>query len=221
MASANRSKFVELLTKGAGSGLSPQAVADVLAAIPFLDADVNTFAGTISPAASSFGGTAVLRNVDARKDGAWKTVVDSTAGSSLLGQAATTAGVVFVGNAVSGNTKTDYAQIDFALPAWYVPGATITVRVRAKWATTLLTVSSLVDVEVKVAADGTLGSDICTTAAQQVTTSYANYSFTVTPTGRVAGDLLTIRFGLLGDDTGGTVNTIGSISQIAVVLGAS
>lgn len=178
-------------------------------------------AGTFTPAVSTFGGTMVLRNVDARKDGAWKTVVDATPGSSLLGQAATTAGVTFVGNAVSGNTKTDYAQIDAILPAWYIPGAAITVRIRAKWTTTLLTVSSLVDCEVKVAADGSLGSDICTTAAQQVTTSFANYSFTVTPTGRVAGDCLTIRFALLGDDTGGTINTAGAISQIALVLGTS
>lgn len=182
--------------------------------------DAVTFA-SITPAQSSFAGTMVLRNVDARKDGAWKTVVDSTPGSSLLGQAATTAGVTFVGNAVSGNTKTDYAQIDAILPAWYVAGAAITVRVRAKWTTTLLTVSSKVDVEVKVAADGSLGSDICTTAAQQVTTSFANYSFTVTPTGRVAGECLNIRFGLLGDDTGGTINTAGAISEIALVLAAS
>lgn len=177
--------------------------------------------GTISPAANTFAGTMGLRNVDARKDGAWKTVVDATPGSSLLGQAATTAGVNFVGNQCSGNTKTDYAQIDAVLPAWYVPGAAIKIRIRAKWSTTLLTASSLVDCEVKVAADGTLGSDICTTAAQQLTTSFANYDFTVTPTGRVAGDLLNIRFGLLGDDTGGTVNTAGAISAISVVLAAA
>jgi len=47
MASANRSKFLELLAKGAGSGLSPQDQSALLDAIPFLDADVNT-AGSIS-----------------------------------------------------------------------------------------------------------------------------------------------------------------------------
>lgn len=178
-------------------------------------------AGTVSPALSSFGGTQVLRIPDVRKDGAWLTAVDTTPGSSLLGLAATTAGVNLVGNQASGNTKSDYAQIHAILPAWYISGATITVRLRAKWSTTLLTVSSKVDCEVKVAADGSLGSDICTTAAQQVTTSFANYSFTVTPTGRVAGDALVIRVALLGDDTGGTVNTAGAISEIALVLGSS
>ena len=158
MASANRSKFLELLAKGAGAGLSPQDQSALLDALPFLDADVNTFAGTISPSSSTFAGDAGLRMVDFRKDGAWKTVVDSTPGSSLLGQAATTAGVNLVGNAVSGTTKSDYAQIDLVLPAWYVPGAAISVRVRAKWSTTLLTASSKVDVVAQIAADGSLGS---------------------------------------------------------------
>lgn len=221
MSSVLRSKYQELIAKGAGSGLSPQAVSALLDALPFLDADVNTFEGTISPSTATFAGDDPIRMIDFRKDGAWKTVVDATPGASLLGQAATTAGVNLVGNAVSGNTKTDYAQVDYVLPAWYVPGAAITVKIRAKWSTTLLTASSKVDCEVKVAADGSLGSDICTTAAQQVTTSFAWYSFTVTPTGRVAGETLTIRVGLLGDDTGGTVNTAGAISAIKVSLAAA
>ncbi len=181
--------------------------------------------GTITGLTSlGTAGTITLRNVDARKDGAWNTVVDATPGSSLLGQAATTAGVNFVGNAYSGGgtaTGQDYAQIDAILPAWYISGASITVRVRAKWTTTLLTVASKVDVEVKVAADGTLGSDICTTAEQSLSTSFANKDFVVTPTSRVAGDCLTIRFSLRGDDTGGAINTAGAISSISLVLGAS
>ncbi len=47
MASAIRSNLLEQLSKGAGSGLSPQAIAALLNAIPFLDATVNT-AGAIS-----------------------------------------------------------------------------------------------------------------------------------------------------------------------------
>lgn len=220
MASANRSKFQERIAKGAGAGLSDAEISAILDAIPFLDADVNTFAGTISPSTATFAGTTTLRNVDARKDGAWKTVVDATPGSSLLGQAATTAGVNFVGNAASGNTKSDYAQIDFCLPAWYVPGAAITVIVRAK-TTALSTVSDKVDVEVKVAADGTLGSDLCTTSAQQMTTGFVEYEFTVTPDDLVAGDCLTIRFATLLVDTGGTVGGIGTISAIRVALAAA
>lgn len=177
--------------------------------------------GTISPAANTFAGFLGARMGDFRKDGAWQTIVDASPGSSLLGLAATTAGVNLVGNQASGNTKSDYAQIEMVLPAWYVPGAAISVRLRAKWSTTLLTASSKVDVEVKVAADGTLGSDICTTAAQQVTTSFVAYDFVVTPTGRVAGDKLVLRVALLGDDTGGTINTAGAISACGLVLAAA
>lgn len=220
MASANRTKALTYLGAG-GSQLGTADLATLLPLIPFLDDTAPAFTGSPTFAAASFGGTHVLRMVDTRKDGAWLTVVDAAPGASLLGLAATTAGVNLVGNAASGNTKSDYAQILAILPAWYIPGATITVRLRAKWSTTLLTVSSKVDVEVKVAADGSLGSDICTTNAQQVTTSFANYSFTVTPTGRVAGEALVLRVALLGDDTGGTVNTAGAISEIALVLGAS
>jgi len=198
---------------GLGTGDSPTfAAATITGALT---------AGTLSPAVSTFGGTMALRMVDFRKDAAWKTVVDAAPGSSLLGQAATTAGVNLVGNTSSNDTHSDYAQIDAVLPAWYISGATITVRIRAKWTTTLLTVSSTVDLEAKVAADGSLGSDICTTPAQQTTTSFANYNFTVTPTGRVAGDTLTLRVALLGNDTGGAVGTAGAISAISLVLGTS
>lgn len=217
MASANRTRYLEILAKSAaGAGaLSPKDLVDLLSLLPFID-DTTTALAKIGGA-----GTIGLRMVDFRKDGAWKTVVDATPGSSLLGQAATTAGVNLVGNAVSGTTTSDKAQIDVVLPAWYVSGAAITVRVRAKWTTTLLTVSSKVDVVAKIAADGTLGSDICTTAAQQVTTAFANYDFVITPTDRVAGETLTLQLALIGDDTGGTINTAGAISACSVILAAA
>lgn len=222
MASANRTKRQTRVTQGPLGAVSQTEMSSLLDEIPFLDDTAPAFTGgpvfTLTP---TFAQQNTLRNIDARKDGAWKTIVDTSPGSSLLGQTATTAGVNFLGNQCSGNAKTDYAQIDYILPATYVPGAAITVKIRAKWTTTLLTVSSLVDCEVKVAADGTLGSDLVTTAAQQVTTGFVDYSFTVTPTGRVAGECLNIRFGLLGDDTGGTINTAGSISAIKVSLAAA
>lgn len=156
-----------------------------------------------------------------RKDGAWLTVVDAAPGSSLLGLAATTAGVNLVGNACNNNAKSDYAQVAFAVPEDYKAGGTLTVRLRAKWTTTLLTVSSKVDVDAaKIAADGSLGSDLCTTAAQQVTTAFADYDFVITPTGILPGMIITLRVSLLGDDTGGAVNTAGAISGCQLVYQA-
>ena len=151
----------------------------------------------------------------------WTTVVATTPGSSLLGLSATV-GSVLLGNAASGNVKTDKAQFIFTLPAWYVSGGTITVRIRGKIATTLSTASSKVDVDsFKINADGAVGSDLCTTAAQQVTTSYADYDFTITPTSRVAGETVVLVVATIADDTGGTVNTAMSISKVQVLLGTS
>ena len=92
------------------------------------------------------------------------------------------------------------------------------MRIRAKQATTLLTVGTTVVPTVKLIGD-TLGSDLVTTSAQTLTTAYANYDFVVTPTGLVAGDLLAINTTLVCNDTGGTVNTAASISRVEVRIG--
>lgn len=174
--------------------------------------------GSPTLTAPTFGGTMTLRNVDARKDSSWKTVVDDAPGVAVLGQSNTTASP-FLGNAASGNNKQDFAQIDAILPAWYRAGATITVRVRAM-VSVAAQVTNTVDVEAKICADGTTGSDICTTSAQALTTSYADYDFVVTPTGRVPGECLNIRFATLINDTGGAHGSVGMISSISVIFGA-
>ena len=140
-----------------------------------------------------------------RKDGAIKDALDDAPGASLLGLGDATAEVV-KGNASNNNAKTDFAAFQFVLPADYKAGGAITVRLRVKKDTTLATVSDTCDVIAKLVGDGALGSDICATAAQQVTTSYANYDFTITPTGLVPGDVLDLRISLNSDDTGGAVN---------------
>jgi hypothetical protein len=150
-----------------------------------------------------------------RKDGAWKDGVDDSPGSGLLGLT-DTVGAPLLGNACSGNTKSDYAGLQFALPADYLTSGTLTVVVRAKVADTLLTASAKVDVEAKFIGDAGVGSDVCTTAAQQVTIAYADYSFTITSTGMSAGMPLALRLGLLADDTGGTVNKAMSIVEVTL-----
>lgn len=65
-----------------------------------------------------------------------------------------------------------------------------------------------------------LGADICATAAQSLTTSYANYDFTITPTGLAAGDVLNLDFALATNDTGGANAGAPTISKIDVLLAA-
>lgn len=143
--------------------------------------------------------------VDLRKDGAIKDQIDDAPGASLLGLG-DAVGEVVKGNASNNNAKTDFAAYQLVLPADYKAGGTVTVILRVKKDTTLATVSDTCDVIAKLVGDGAVGSDICATAAQQVTVAYANYSFTITPTGLVAGDVLDLRISLNSDDTGGAVN---------------
>lgn len=188
-----------------------------------------SFTGTVDAATLKLNGTTVTGIVatgvvpqaipltEFKAPAAWKDDLGDTATAAILGLA-DTRGSVLLATAASGNTQNQSAVAVFRLPHTYVAGSTITCRVRAKQATTLLTVGTTVDVVAKLIGD-TLGSDICTTAAQTVTTSYANYDFTITPTGLVAGDLLAIEVFVIEDDTGGTVNTAGSISRVEMRLG--
>lgn len=94
---------------------------------------------------------------------------------------------------------TGYARTLFTLPPEYVDGAAITIRFAAGMLSAVASVSATVDVEVYKVARTTLvsGSDLVTTSATSInSTTFAEYSFTVTPTSRVAGDVLDIRIAL-------------------------
>lgn len=172
------------------------------------------------------GGVAVpLANVTAiplnefKAPAAWKDDLGDTATAAILGLADTT-GSLLKTTASNGDSISQSAVACFVLPPTYVSGAAITVRVRAKKDTTLGTVTDTVDVVAKVVGD-TLGSDICTTAAQVLTTSYVDYDFTVTPTSRVAGDILAIEVFGITNDTGGTTNKQVFISRVEMRLAAA
>lgn len=146
-----------------------------------------------------------------------KTDIPDTPSNDDLGLAEAV-GSAIVGVQTNGGgtaTSTGYATFFFALPAEYVSGGAITVRVRAK-VTALSEVSETVDCEVKKVGDAAVGSDICATAAQALTAAYANYDFTVTPTGLAPGDILQIRLALATNDTGGTQNATPSIAKVEV-----
>ncbi len=154
----------------------------------------------------------------ARVIAAWKDTIADSPGSNILGLTDTEASVL-LGNAASGNTKNDNALFVVSLPAWYVAGSAISVRLTAK-CDPAATVSSTVDcVSLKVNALGVLGSDLCTTAAQAINDTYAAKSFTITPTSRVAGETLHILVGTQVVDTGGTTNATGSIAKVELLLG--
>jgi len=98
---------------------------------------------------------------------------------------------------------TEKARHIFTLPECYVAGQSITFRIRGE-ASALPDVSYTIDLEAyKSDREQGVSADLCTTAAQSLTTSWANYDFVITPTGLVAGDELDLELTHISDDTGG------------------
>lgn len=123
-----------------------------------------------------------------------------------------------IGEAASGNAKSDACRFLFTLPAEYDAAETITLRVRAR-VTGLVQVSETIDAAVFKSDNAAgVGSDLCTTAAQTLTASFANYDFTVTPAGLAAGDTLDILLTGALDDTGGTANKLIEIGAVQMLL---
>lgn len=123
-----------------------------------------------------------------------------------------------VGESASGNSKTNYARTTFTLPPEYVDGQTVTFRVRAR-ITASANTSQTVDFSC-YEADGEagIGSDLCTTSAQTLTTSFADYDFTVTPSSLAAGDLLDMQITGEADDTGGSAGAVIEIGKTQILL---
>lgn len=120
-----------------------------------------------------------------------------------------------------GTTSDEKAAFEFVLPQEYRAGAAITVRVKAGLLTTVADTSATLDVECwKDAGDGSVGADICATAAQSINSlTMANKDFTITPTGIVPGDRLVIRLSFAGVDSGDLGIMIPEIQNVALRIG--
>lgn len=164
----------------------------------------------------------VLPITSFRVHDAFQTVLPGTASSddlAVIGGTFGTAHPHLEGVDFGGTSTTAYARCIFALPANYVSGGAITLRIRAGMITSIADTSADFDAEV-FRASGTavaVGSDICATAAQSGNSlTYANLDFTITPTGCVAGDLLDIRLKVTGTDGANAAVLIPSISKVSV-----
>ncbi len=120
-----------------------------------------------------------------------------------------------------GGATDEKAAFEFVLPPEYRAGSPVSVRVKAGMITTVSDGTATVDVEVwKEDGAGLVGSDICATAAQSINSlTKANKTFTITPTGLVAGDVLIIRLAFIGADVGNVGVMIPEIDNVAVLLG--
>jgi len=125
---------------------------------------------------------------------------------------------VVIGEAASGNVKTDKLRFLFPLPPEYVDAGDVKVRIHAKLGA-LLTATSTIDVECYEAnGEAGISADICATAAQTLTAAYADYDFVITATALVKGDLLDIEITGVANDTGGTVNNLIYVGKIQLLL---
>lgn len=105
----------------------------------------------------------------------------------------------------------------FRLPAEYVSNKTVQVVIVAGCDTTVADTSATVDLEAHLrnATTGLVGSDICTTAAQDCrSVTLAAKTFTINPAGLLAGDCIECRVTLAIRDNATGTSVYGIVSNL-------
>lgn len=100
-----------------------------------------------------------------------------------------------------------YALTWFQLPPEYVATETVTFRAKAGMVGAVADTSCTLDLEAyKIDKFGSIGSDLCTTAATTINSlTEANKDFTINPASLSAGDVLELRIAVaVNDAAGGT-----------------
>ena len=114
-------------------------------------------------------------------------------------------------------SESEVAPFHMVLPQDYFPGGDLSIRFRAK-VSAARQVSATIDLlALPFESDGTFGSDVVTTAAQNLTTSYAEYDFVLNTANLALGDVLRSQVTLATDDTGGSTNGLPTISRCQLV----
>lgn len=133
--------------------------------------------------------------------------ISSTPGTSLR----------LLGASATGLTRTNTAIYSVTLPSSYIPGRDITLTVNAARTGTGTVGTNTVDFQAyRVATDGTQGADIVTTAAQTISATATDYTFTVTGTGLVAGDRLLVQLVTVMQETGAVNPLTAQVNSIRV-----
>lgn len=127
-----------------------------------------------------------------------------------------------VGEAASGNSKTNKMRRQFTLPPEYVAGTDLVLRVKCQETVGAATVSTTIDAEIfQVAAEAGLeGSptDLVDTTLIDVTEVTANKDFAIDGSGLEPGDEIDIELTGVTNDTGGTVGTVLEIYDTHLLL---
>ena len=134
------------------------------------------------------------------------------------GVSATETPVIGTGD-VKATSSTRKCAFPIILPDRYAAGKTIDIKVYAGAKTTVAETSMTLDAELFLAdGDGTSNADIVATAAQSMNNlTYATYTFSVTPTSRVAGENLWLLLSIAYVDAATATAVIGQIGKVDLV----
>lgn len=169
--------------------------------------------------------THAIRLTDLRQPEAAKDFLgDSPAGDGGALGLADAAGSPVLGTSTNNTAATESCMFDFAVPADYVAGQDLTVRVKFLF-TAARTAASNLDVVAKLVKGGALdATDLCTTAAKDVkaVVAEANQDFTIDSdaVGDVLapGSVLNVVVSIAADDTGGSEAGVAQINGIDVLV---
>ncbi len=143
---------------------------------------------------------------DLRVWDAYQTPLPGTAATDDLalvgGTFATAPPTISAGDLKAAGATSRYARFQIHLPECYDSGETISLVLYAGMATTVADVSCTVDVQCyKIDKAGSIGSDLCTTSATSINSlMLAGKSFTITPSGLIAGDTFDVRIVIACND---------------------
>lgn len=163
----------------------------------------------------------VVPLTDMRVHDAIQTNLPGTAASDDLGIIGTAFGtaspVLQAGDLKAAGPTTRYARFLTRLPAEYADsGETIQVVIHAGMVTTVADTSCTVGLQCyKSDQEAGIGSDLVVEAAQDINSlTHADITFTITPTGLVAGDVLDLRIAIACNDAATGTAVIPQIGNV-------
>jgi len=112
-----------------------------------------------------------------------------------------------------------YARVMIPMPAEYVAGETVTLRLHAGMKTTVADTTATADVEAYESdREEGISADLCATAAQSINSlTLADKDFTITATNLEPGELLDVRIHLAVNDAASGTAVIGLIGAVELV----
>lgn len=151
---------------------------------------------------------------------AYQTNLPGTAATDDLaligGTFATAPPTISAGDLKAAGATTRYARFETELPECYDPGETFILALYAGMVTTVADASCTIDIQCyKLDKITGIGSDLCATAATTMNSLvFGAKSFTITPSGLVAGDKFDVRIAITCTDAATVTAVTPTISAI-------